>query len=321
MNELLAHNPDFYLQYMLFDEVGLRDYEPIRWNHHPFNPDNHVNGLELPRTGSDAVTEFYDLSRSEMMDFQESYVQKVIDELDHHPNIIYEICNETTAPWDWQKHWVDFINARTSTLIANNPDPYDRPWRDVIDNYNDNLTEPGLDIVNFHTLQDGGDTNSSILSFHRTANRAGTPKVIKYDEQVFYDNPSDSKIRQVAWEAITAEGHLNWDAVTNYSAAETTSRHLASFISDNDIDPATMESRNDLVSRGYALANTGNEYVVFLHRGNDVTVNLSASSDTFQARWYDTATGNYSSRTAVSGGGNVTLNNPFGPDAVLHIGR
>jgi hypothetical protein len=317
MDELLAHNPNFYLQYMLFDEAGLRDYSSGRWRQHPFNPENNVNNLGLPGSSKDGLPEFYDTSNSDLMAIQEDYVQKVIDELDHHSNLIYEIANETSAPWGWQKKWVDFINARTSTLIASNPLGDDRPWRTSSDNITDNLAEPGLDIFNYHNLQPGS-TNDRLLDFHQEAENAGTPKVVKFDEQV-YDNPTGSKVRRVAWESFTAGGHLNWDAASNKSAAKSTSDHLASFLSGNGINPATMAPDNSLVDAGFALANPGTEYVVFTHDSQSVTIDLSSASGSLEATWFDTATGNYSSTTSISGGGNVTLTNPFGTDVVLYI--
>jgi hypothetical protein len=80
-----------------------------------------------------------------------------------------------------------------------------------------------------------------------------------------------------------------------------------------------MAPDNSLVDTGYAFANPGTEYVVFTHDSQSVTIDLSSASGSLEATWYDTATGNYSSTTSISGGGNVTLTNPFGTDVVLYI--
>jgi len=300
MDELLAHNPDFYLQYMVFDEVGL-ETASNRWDQHPFNPDNNINNLGLPPTGSDAVPEFYDTSDADLMQIQEKYVQKVIDELDHHPNIICEIANETTAPWDWQKKWIDFIEARSDVLIANNP----------FGGRTKNLNYGPLDIVNYHNLTEE-NTNSGFVNAQSAA------KVLKFDEQAS-SRLDTSEARQVAWQAFTAGGHINWDEVRNVGVARTTSDHLASFVSENNIDPATMAPDNGLVSTGFALANPGTEYIVFVHKDSSATIDLSAASGSLTAKWYDTATGAYSSSSTVDGGKKVTLTNPFEEDVVLYV--
>lgn len=300
MEELLAHNPDFYLQFMVFDEVGLEPGSE-RWDRHPFNPDNHINSLRLLSTGSNAVPEFYDTSNRRLMQIQEDYVHKVLGELDHHPNIIYEIANETTAPWDWQRKWVDFIEFRSDSPISNNP--FARREK--------NLEYKLLDIVNYHNL-DETNTNSIILS------DKFSQKVLKFDEQAT-SGLDASGMRQVAWQTFTAGAHLNWDAVENQGEAQRTSYYLASFITENDVDPATMWPSNSLVNVGFALANPGTEYVVFLHSARAVTVDLSAAPTSLTAKWYDTATGNYSSPSTIEGGGNFTLTNPFETDVVLYI--
>lgn len=303
MNELLSYNSDFYLQYMLFDEVGL-EHSSARWDLNPYNPDNNINNLGLPPTGNDAVPEFYNVADTDLLHIQELYVQKVIDELDHNPNIIYEIANETTAPWDWQEYWIDFISERSVTPVANNP----------FSHRSENLNDENLDIVNYHNLV-AGETNATFTDDYNSN------KILKFDEQV-YNSPTATQIRQVAWESFTGGGHINWDESGNESVAATTSQYLSAFISGNNIDPATMAPHNELVNRGYALADPGNEYIVFLHSESNISINLSlADGLSLQSVWYNTVTGNYSQWAAITGSQSVTITNPFDTDVVLYIKR
>jgi len=82
-----------------------------------------------------------------------------------------------------------------------------------------------------------------------------------------------------------------------------------------------MEPDNTLVSSGtgYAMADLGQEYVVYLPSGGSVAVDLSAASGTLNVEWYNPRDGSYSGQTTTTGGASRSFTPPFGGDAVLHI--
>jgi len=58
----------------------------------------------------------------------------------------------------------------------------------------------------------------------------------------------------------------------------------------------------ELASTGYCLANSGKEYLVYLPDGDQVTLDLSASSGVFQTEWMDPVQGKIISDKSVIGG-------------------
>lgn len=92
----------------IFDEVGLES-GPNRWSNHPFHPARNINGLGLPSTN--AVPEFYDLSRTAVLEVQERYFDRLLFETAGFGNVLYEICNEYTGPTSWLDRWLDRFTA------------------------------------------------------------------------------------------------------------------------------------------------------------------------------------------------------------------
>lgn len=80
---------------------------------------------------------------------------------------------------------------------------------------------------------------------------------------------------------------------------------------------------NELVNNGgssnFCLANPGQEYIIYSINGGTVTLNLSQTTNTFTAKWFDPKTGTYSGQSTVSGGANRSLSSPFTGDTVLHL--
>ena len=85
------------------------------------------------------------------------------------------------------------------------------------------------------------------------------------------------------------------------------------------LDMARLVPAGDLASTGYCLADLkrGTQYVVYLPRGGDVTVDLSASPTTMRAQWVDPDTGVVTSAGSVAGRGQRSLSAPGNGDAVL----
>jgi len=290
-----------YLQYMVFDEVGL-EQAGTRWNQHPFNPSNNVNGLVLPSGNTNAVAEFYDLGNAALLAHQEAYVDKVLAETCQYGNVIYEIANETTAPWVWQKHFIDFINQRCDSLISNNPFSYK----------NENLAYGGLDIVNFHNLS-SVSVNQQFSGSYYSYNKA-----IKYDEQAL-GTQTDIAIRKMGWGSVLGGGHINWDEDGNHPEAHRTTTMLSNFFKTHSVGLINMVPHNELVDKGYALVNKGVEYLTYNDQGGPLNISLVDVIGMVNVEWYDPKTGNYSGITSAQGGKTLTLVPPFSGDVVLYI--
>jgi len=64
----------------------------------------------------------------------------------------------------------------------------------------------------------------------------------------------------------------------------------------------------------YCMAEAGVQYVVYFPQGGTALVDLSGTSGSLDAQWFDPQTGQWSSAGAVTGGGTVSFTSPQGTD-------
>jgi hypothetical protein len=91
----------------------------------------------------------------------------------------------------------------------------------------------------------------------------------------------------------------------------------------NKMDLAKMTPQGGLSSTGYALAYAvavDSEYLVYAPSGGFFTVDLSATTKTLTAEWFNPSTGVATSAGTVAGGSSSqSFTPPFGGDAVLYL--
>lgn len=289
-----AQSKGIIMSIMMFDECGIeppKSSTDRRWNYHPFNPNNNVNGLSLPTSGG-AVPSFYSLSNAKLKSIQEQYVAKMIAETSGYPNVVYEICNEYTGPWDWEKYWIDFITARCSNMVTVNrlgsiPSDY---WSD-----------PNIDMVKFHySTTSPGTINSNMVSQY-SKNRA-----INYDETPESSSISYTNYRQMLWAAFVAGGHIHLESGYNEGAALDAVLHIRNFLNSNGVRFWEMAPNNSLVTStpggsAYTFAKVGSEYVTYIVGSGSGSMNISLQSGkSYTAKAYNPSNGTYTNLT-VSG--------------------
>ena len=82
---------------------------------------------------------------------------------------------------------------------------------------------------------------------------------------------------------------------------------------------SAVKPYNELASTEYCLANPGKEYLVYLPDGDQVTLDLSASSSVFLVEWMDPVQGKIIPDKDVTGGDKRIFKTPFQNDAVLYL--
>jgi hypothetical protein len=111
-----AQSKDIYVSVLFFEAGGLAAPDSShRWDWNPWNPLNNINGLNLPTVGAGEPA-FYSLTNTKLLNLEELYVNKMIQETSIYPNVIYEVCNEYNGSFPWEQHWVDFTNARCTNI-------------------------------------------------------------------------------------------------------------------------------------------------------------------------------------------------------------
>ena len=85
-----------------------------------------------------------------------------------------------------------------------------------------------------------------------------------------------------------------------------------------------MEPRNDLLSPGsdgYLFAKEGAVYAAYTPGGNTISIDLSAASGSYRARWFDPRSGGFTDAGTVGGGAVWAFGPPGTGDVALLLER
>ncbi len=317
-----ARDRGIYAAIMLFNGFSIEGKGNVGgdpWSGHPFNRSNNINGLD----GINGIATHTVTNRA-VMARQEAYVRKVIDTVNDLDNVLYEISNEDTASAanaEWQFHMIRFINACEATKPRQHPVGMTANW-------------PGNDEVLYQSpatwvspaaklpLGDGrkiilNDTDHSYFWIGLKQDGAAAQRVwvwqnfTRGNQCLFMDpylDPSHDPGRNAP---ANGKADPYWDGLRD---ALGQTRRFA-----EKMHLAAALPHEELASSKFCLADPGKEYVVFLPRGDEVTVDLSSASGNMSAEWLQLDSGGSSSPAVVQGGAKRTLKAPFAGPAVLHI--
>lgn len=292
-----AQSKNMYISIMVFDRCGMdtpTSSTDHRWDWHPFNPSNNINGLSLP-TSPNGLPEFYDLGNSKLKSLQEQYVSKLISETSGYPNVIYEICNEYTGDWTWEKYWVDYVNARCSNIISVNhlgtssSNTPSSAWSDSV-----------IDMIKIHWSDTSPSfVNSSMLGVY-SKNRP-----VNYDETPETSGISYTNYRNMIWATFVGAGHCHLENGVNPSAGLDAVLHIQNFIQTNgvrfwEMAPSNSAVTSDPGGTAYTLAKSGSEYVVYIVGSGSGSMTMNLPSGSYTAKAYNPSNGTYTNLT-VSG--------------------
>ncbi len=301
-----------YVSIMLFEGWGMQ-FCTNAWKMHPFHPENNTSGAGR---GVEQGVDIHTLKHPAITSIQERYVRKVVDTVRDLDNVLYEISNENHPPsTEWQYHVIRFIHQYERGKAKQHPvgmtfqykggsnkTLFDSPADWVSPNpeggYRDD--PPAADgrkvILNDtdHLWGIGGSRAWVWKSFLRGMN----PLFMDPYDAVVLGKPSDPR-----WESVRkALGHTL-----------RLSRRL---------DLAAMTPQNALASTGYCLATSANpktQYVVYLPKGGEVTVDLSAARGTLHVQWLNPETGALQPGGTAEGGQRRPFKAPLPGDAVLWL--
>lgn len=343
-----AREKGLYISIMLFEGWSLRYMEsPWRWDGHPFNVKNNIQGINGDPDGNGEGIEIHTLAIPEVTQYQEEYVKTVIDSVNEFDNVLYEISNEDHAgSTEWQYHMIRFIQDYERT---NKPQQH-----------------PVWMSVQFRKGDPGTTFNQNL--FNSPADAISPNKQGGYRE-----NPPASDGRKViiadtdhlcgcildhgwVWKSFTRGLNVvNYmelpqlgDADPKHVSARNAMGHILQFA--NKVDLASMSPHGDVSSTNYALVKPGSEYVVYVpaaghlgmgqldrmglhgrksvnwftrHMGwnETVEIDLSGSPETFRVEWFNPRTGETLDGGVVEGGGDRSFTAPITGDAVLYLYR
>ncbi|HEV2853286.1 MAG TPA: DUF5060 domain-containing protein [Thermoanaerobaculia bacterium] len=211
-----------------------------------------------------------------------------------------------TLALEWQEGWsVEEVHASGDFLQRNNP------WARLVSVHGvtGDFAFPAASWVDYLDLQAGNSADLQAVHALGLANRARAGKPLLQEEHGLGEENAEN--RRKAWAAFTAGAA----GVGTGAFLE----HLAKFASL--VDFSRMEPADGLVTagRGYALADRGRDYAVYLYGGTGVRVNLRGAAGSFKVEWYDPRKGVFQPAPPVEGGRIRIFNAPSQDDWVLYI--
>ena len=311
----IAAENGIYVSVMLFEGWGNQTI-PAAYTQSPFNPANNINAIDGDLNEDGVALEVHQLALPVITDIQKNYVVRVLEELNHYDNLLYEIGNEIHhSSSQWQYEMIRFVRAYEQRLPKQHPVGMtyqfkfgvnqtlfesDADWispNDVVVYRMDPPPADGSKVIladTDHFWGVGGNTSWVWKSFFRGLN------------PIFMD-PLDGRI-------IAADpARIDLDGIR---------RSMGQTLAWSErIDLATMEPRGDVASSTYCLADPGKAYLVLVPETmSGVTVELPEGE--YRFLWYDTETGNESAfESFTHPGGPAWKPRPNSTRSVLHIER
>ncbi|MDG5789901.1 hypothetical protein QA612_20810 [Evansella sp. AB-P1] len=97
---------DIIIQLTLWDQHDLN-----AWATHPWNPKCNVNIDERTLQNSDAFFQTVTTGNTEVLNYQNQYIDKLLSMTLEYDHILYNINNESWAGIDWENYWAKKIHA------------------------------------------------------------------------------------------------------------------------------------------------------------------------------------------------------------------
>jgi hypothetical protein len=299
---------------------------------YPFTGGNNVNGID-DGGGVGAVTM---KAPNAITSVQDAYVRKVIDTLNHFPNVLWIVSQEAPAGsvW-WNSHVIALIRSYEATLPMQHPIGYgvleDGQDATIISSDADWIA-PAVRISPVATCGTGrpackvniNDSDHSYFGIWNDSpqvnrnyfwlNFTNGNQTLFMDPYVVYYPRERRNLCPSPVNGIGTGPDPRWDAVRD------TMGHIREYAERMDLAATTPQPGRS--STGHALAQKSArsaEILVYEPSGGRFTVDLSDLNGPFAVEWMQPATGVKTRGEDVSGGGARTFVPPFGGDAVLYL--
>lgn len=293
-------------------------YNASIWSYNPLNPANNIN-LQEPKDYKLANT----LYNSDMLIFQERYIQKIVTELNEFDNIIYEIQNE---PWSDHPCLQEIVPSDNKThpfawqKLAEIANPVSRAWQHhiagIIAETESRLSNRHLiseNISNFRAKISTPDSLVSVFNFHYALPEAvrwnyNLNKVIALDETGFMPH-RDYLYRSQAWKFLLSGGglynNLDYSFVVGFEDGTwpipdgnpgwggPAFRKQLRILKDCLYSMPFVKmkplpnDRNEI----FGLAEKGRNYLVYMGQENVSSLPIELPSGTYSIRWISPVTG------------------------------
>jgi hypothetical protein len=321
---ITARDNGIYVSVMLFDGFEWQ-FETSPKDGNPFQSSNNINGIDCPaRCPTDNS-----LMPKEVWSIEQAYIRKVLDTVNDLDNVLYEVSNESGAPYSnaWQASVIEYVKQYEATKPMQHPIGMTFQYTGGMDS---TLYKSKADRVS--SVARFPHSNWAKVVINDTDHSYGWPE-LKRDEQdaqrrwvwenfTLGNNIAFMDPYLVVWphrnspSGSTADPRIGvkpdsyWDVIRDAMGSTLTYA--------NRMNLVAMTPQPDLSSTQYCLANPGSEYLVYQPDGRSFTLKLLAG--TYEMEWLNPSTNRVvRSGTRSVSDGNQLLAAPFLGDSVLHM--
>lgn len=323
-----------YVSVMLFEAWTIKWARPQTdpWPYHPMHPDNNINGItDNPVVENGRAWNVFSLHCPQILEWQKTYAEKVVETLNDLDPVLWEICNEvphTPDAMDWQNHLTDFLHEVERG----------RPKQHPV-----GITAEGGDQNNAELFASRADwispSNGRLFEYRYNPPAADGSKVVLTDTDHLWGHGAEvawiwksftrgmNVLFMDPWEPIPADmpgwvrGNVSlnqryyplWDPVRRNLGY---TRRFAERLNLNACVP-----HGELCTSGYCLAEPGSAYLCYFPGGGTEGLDLWDAPGTFTVEWFSPQTGETIYSSEITGGRRHTLTAPFPHSTVLYLSR
>jgi hypothetical protein len=306
-----------YISIMLFqgwsvDDKDQEGYDPFTY--HPFNIDNNINSIDGDQNNDGLGLEVHTLDYSAITTKQEDYVEKAIDELNGHDNMIWQISNEShEGSVSWQYYWIDYIKSYEAAYKTKQH----LVWMEGYEIPNSDLFASNADVISPNKFN--GDDH-----YRGNPKKNNTGKIVILDTDHLWGIGGNANW---VWQAFTRGYHPifmdviyteGWDPEEHEPIRDAmgVTRILA-----ERLDFSVCVPYNGRANSSNCITDSSDQYLAYQRDGADLTIKPLASGE-FYYQWVDYITGEVLEQGCVTGtGANKTLTNPSSTHAALYLVR
>lgn len=309
-----AQEKGIYVSIMFFEHWAIGTKIPWRWNGHPFNINNNINGINGDPDNNGYGGETHTLYIPSVTEKQKQYIRWVIDATNDLDNVMYEIINEPSNNTDansWQEELINYIHTYELTKPKQHP-----VIRNSLVCWSDSsLWSSSADII-VPTIGCGiTSSGPSIISGTR-------PVILDTDHIIGVGGNHDW-----VWKCFirgTSQAYMDAPELTTYNGYNLVDARKA--LGDvvrysNRCNMANMQP-SDLISKcstGYSLVDTKNGYSYIFYQPGSGQFTISINPDEYNYEWFDPLNHTIKSSGTITLSNSHTFNPPFSGHAVLFL--
>lgn len=342
----MTYDRDIIVQIEVWDRF---DFVRKPWNLNPFNPKNNINynkkqsGLKekIDTHPNKRENNFFrtipDLENNQiLLDYQKSFVKKLLSISLKYPNVLYCISNETNESTLWSDYWAYFIHNIASEQkklvhITEMRDEWDLsdPKHAAVYNKPDLYTFVEFSQNNHQQGQTHWDNaqrvwKQSMEKYPRPMNSVKIYGGMRHGGG--FEEGAQKLWRNIFGGFASSRFHrtgntFNPAGIGLSPLAQTQIRSMRMLTDEMNVfacNPSNHLLSNRGQNEAYAFAEPDQQYAVYFPNGGSVKIDLSDTSGDFSMRWLKIMVSEWQEETFVEGGDLIELSPPNeGPWAVL----